>query len=89
MYKMICYQTIYVRQEGKPPNVKLTPDEESASLDPSISEVKQEMEFLYKYAFTMFTKGVLSEEQLPNLVKEELCDRMKMTGEEFEAWIGA
>ena len=61
---------------------------ESPHLDPKEPKVRRDMTFLFNHAFTMFTQGLLEEDSLPQLVQEELCDRIGMSGEEFEVWLG-
>ena len=62
--------------------------EENACLDPSVPEVKQQFQYLYQYGFSLFAQGLLTEESLPRVVQSELCDRLGMDGEAFEAWLG-
>ena len=89
MFALLCYQTCFIRVEGEGTgSATLVPDEENACLDPSVPEVKQQFQYLYQYGFSLFAQGLLTEESLPRVVQSELCDRLGMDGEAFEAWLG-
>ena len=89
MFALLCYQTCFIRVEGEgTESPTLVPDEENACLDPAVPEVKQQFQYLYQYGFSLFAQGLLTEESLPRVVQSELCDRLGMDGEAFEAWLG-
>lgn len=49
--------------------------------------IKEKMTFLYQYGFQLLTNSILTIDLLKELIQQRLCQRMGMTGEQFDEWL--